>query len=165
MIAQYRTATIDDLPQIVAIYNSTIACRMVTADTEPVSLSSRMTWFTSHDPKDRPLWVVPRGNQIAAWLSFSDFYGRPAYKKSSEISIYVHEEFRHQGLGSYLLEEALRAAPSLKISTVLGFIFGHNQPSLTLFQRFGFEQWGLLPKVALLNGVERDLVIVGKHLA
>ena len=32
-----RLATLDDLPAIVAIYNSTIAGRMVTADLEPVS--------------------------------------------------------------------------------------------------------------------------------
>ena len=36
-----RLATIEDLPAIVAIYNETIASRMVTADTEEVSVQSK----------------------------------------------------------------------------------------------------------------------------
>jgi phosphinothricin acetyltransferase len=47
---------------------------------------------------------------------------------------------------------------------LLGFIFGHNEPSLKLFERFGFEKWGHLPSVAELDGIERDLVIVGKRV-
>ena len=43
----------------------------------------------------------------------------------------------------------------------MGIIFAHNQPSLTLFQKFGFQQWGYLPQVAELDGVERDVVILG----
>jgi phosphinothricin acetyltransferase len=46
---------------------------------------------------------------------------------------------------------------------LLGFIFGHNLTSLALFNKFGFARWGVLPKVALLDGVERDLVIVGRR--
>jgi len=34
---------------------------------------------------------------------------------------------------------------------------------LRLFQRLGFEQWGFLPRVAQLDGVERDLVVMGRH--
>ena len=76
----------------------------------------------------------------------------------------AHEAFRKRGLGSYLLTQALAYAPSLKVDTLLGFIFGHNEPSLVLFQRFGFSRWGELPKVATLDGVERDLIIFGRRV-
>jgi phosphinothricin acetyltransferase len=152
------------LAQIVEIYNSTIPSRMVTADTEPVSVESRVRWFEEHTPGRRPLWVVEEANRIVAWLSFSNFYGRPAYAKTAELSIYVHAAFRHRGLGSYLLREAIDHAPAIRVDTLLGFIFGHNQPSLALFERFGFSRWGELPKVAALDGVERDLVIVGRRI-
>jgi L-amino acid N-acyltransferase YncA len=46
----------------------------------------------------------------------------------------------------------------------LGFIFGHNAPSLGLFARFGFSRWGELPGVAAPDGVERDLIIVGRRV-
>ena len=160
----HRLATRSDLQQIVEIYNSTIPSRMVTADTEPVSVESRVSWFEGHKSDVRPLWVVEDSNRILAWLSFSSFYGRPAYAKTAELSVYVHEAQRNHGLGSYLLTQALRHAPILKVDTLLGFIFGHNEPSLALFHRFKFSRWGELPKVASLDGIERDLVIVGRRV-
>ena len=164
MSLSYRDATLDDLPAIVAIYNSTVPSRLVTADLEPVSVESRLAWFHAHGPEKRPLWVVEDGDRIIAWLSFSDFYGRPAYLRTAEVSIYLDESARGKGLGKQLLAASLAAAPALGIDTVLGFIFGHNDASLRLFRGFGFDTWGSLPRVAVLDGVERDLVILGKRL-
>ncbi|MEM5437040.1 N-acetyltransferase family protein [Paraburkholderia diazotrophica] len=164
MTFQYRDATLDDLPAIVAIYNSTVPSRQVTADLEPVSIDSRRAWFDAHGPEKRPLWVVEDEGRIIGWLSFSDFYGRPAYQRTAEVSIYLHEAARGKGLGRKLLAASLEAAPKLGIDTVLGFVFGHNEPSVRLFQSFGFTAWGTLPRVAVLDGVERDLVILGKRL-
>ncbi|MGH8778579.1 N-acetyltransferase family protein [Paraburkholderia sp.] len=164
MSFSYRDATLDDLPAIVAIYNSTVPSRSVTADLEPVSVDSRIEWFHEHGPDTRPLWVVEQDGAVIAWLSFSDFYGRPAYRRTAEVSIYLDEAARGKGLGRQLLAESLAAAPRLGIDTVLGFIFGHNEPSLRLFRGFGFDVWGTLPRVAVLDGVERDLVILGRRL-
>jgi L-amino acid N-acyltransferase YncA len=160
----HRAAQRSDLQQIVDIYNSTIPSRLVTADTELVSVASREVWFEEHQPHHRPLWVAEIEGQIAGWLSFSSFYGRPAYDKTAEISVYVHEAQRKHGLGAYFLNQALAQAPQFKIDTLLGFIFGHNLPSLVLFERFGFQRWGELPKVAVLDGIERDLMIVGRRV-
>jgi L-amino acid N-acyltransferase YncA len=159
-----RPATADDLPAIVAIYNSTVASRQVTADTEPVSVESRRVWFDEHEPQRRPLWVAETGQGVIGWLSFSNFYGRPAYAATAELSIYLHPEARGRGLGARLLTLAIDHAPQIGVSTLLGFIFGHNEPSLKLFERAGFVRWGHLPRVASLDGVERDLVILGKRL-
>ncbi|TRZ65309.1 MAG: N-acetyltransferase family protein [Rhodocyclaceae bacterium] len=160
----HRIARREDLADIVAIYNSTVASRMVTADTEPVPVESRSHWFEVHLPSSRPLWVVERDGAIAAWLSFSSFYGRPAYRRTAELSVYVQEDFRQQGLGRYLLTQAVLEAPALEVDTLLGFIFGHNFPSLALFETFGFSRWGNLPRVAVLDGIDRDLVIVGRRV-
>ncbi|MEP6686317.1 MAG: N-acetyltransferase, partial [Verrucomicrobiota bacterium] len=54
--------------------------------------------------------------------------------------------------------------PRLGLKTLLGFIFAHNDASLRLFEKFGFHRWGVLPRVAELDGVERDLIIVGCHV-
>src|SRR5258707_2844372 len=154
----------EDLPQIVDIYNSTIPSRLVTADTEPVSVESRVRWFDEHSADFRPLWVVEVYGRIGGWLSFSSFYGRPAYSKTAEISVYVNETHRKQGLGSYLLTEAFARAPSLKLDTLLGLLLGHHLRSLALFREFGFQRFGVLPKVAALDNIERDLVIVGRRV-
>jgi len=44
---------------------------------------------------------------------------------------------------------------------LLAFVFAHNQPSLRLFGRAGFVQWGRLPGVAVLDGIERDVLVLG----
>ena len=165
----HRLATQQDLPAIVAIYNSTVASRMVTADTAPVTVASRQAWFDEHHPERRPLWVLEKNDphnqpQILGWMSFSNFYGRPAYSGTAELSIYVHEVARGQGLGKYCLELAENYAPQVQVHTLLGFIFGHNEPSLRLFEKMGYGKWADLPKVANLDGIERDLHILGKRV-
>jgi phosphinothricin acetyltransferase len=162
----YRDATLTDLGAIVDIYNSTIASRMVTADTEPVSIESRVGWFNEHTPSRRPLWVVEDSNQkIIGWVSFQSFYGRPAYNATAEISIYLDEPHRGKGLGGQILQYSMSEAPQFEIHTLLGFIFAHNEPSLKLFRRFGFEDWATLPDIAVLDGIERSLKILGKRIA
>ena len=167
----HRLARQDDLPVIVDIYNSTIASREVTADTEPVSVASRQPWFDEHDPERRPLWVIHAADDgadapaVLGWMSYSNFYGRPAYSGTAELSIYISEAWRGKGIGRYCLEQAIAFAPRIAVHTLLGFIFGHNAASLALFAKFGFASWAHLPKVAKLDGVERDLIILGKRVS
>lgn len=160
-----RLANLNDLPAIVHIYNAAIPGRQATADTDPVSVESRLEWFRQHDPANRPLWVLESGKAILGWVSLSSFYGRPAYQATAEVSLYLAPQAQGQGLGCQLLRHAISAAPALGISTLLGFIFGHNQPSLKLFQRHGFTAWGQLPRVARLDQRECDLSILGLRLA
>jgi L-amino acid N-acyltransferase YncA len=102
---------------------------------------------------------------VRAWLSFDTFYPRAAYDGTAMIAIYVDPACRRAGHGRRLLQSALDRAPSLGLHTLLGYIFGHNEPSLRLFSAYGFQRWAHLPRVAVLDGVERDLVIVGRRVA
>lgn len=163
---QYRNATPSDLKTIVAIYNSTIASRMVTADTEPVTVESRQQWFDEHSTDKRPLWIVENNsNLIIGWVSFQSFYGRPAYDATAEISIYLAPEARGIGLGKIILKYCIDTAPSFGITTLLGYIFAHNEPSIKLFTQLGFAEWAMLPNIAILDGQERSLKILGKRIA
>ena len=159
-----RDANPADLPAIVRIYNAAIPARMATADTEPISVDSRRAWFAEHGAS-RPLWVALADETIIGWLSFQSFYGRPAYRATAEVSVYVAPGARRKGVGRELLSRAVAAGPGLGLRTLLGFVFGHNAPSLALFEGLEFRRWALLPRVAELDGVERDLVIVGRRLA
>jgi phosphinothricin acetyltransferase len=127
-------------------------------------VESKRKWFDEHSPDSRPIWVVKQEEKVVAWFSFQSYYGRPAYNATAEISIYVAESHYGRGLGSLLLEKAIQACPELHLNNLLGFVFAHNLPSLKLLSKFGFNEWGYLPKVASLDGIERDLVIVGRRV-
>ena len=161
----YSDASLQDLWEIVAIYNSTIPTRMVTADLEPVTVKDKLHWFHAHNPVKRPLWLIKNDDdQIVGWVSFQDFYGRPAYDATAEISIYLHHDYRGKGLGKQVLEYSMKKCSSLGINTLLGYIFAHNEPSLKLFFNAGFEEWARLPNIAKLDGIERTVKILGKRL-
>ena len=162
---KFRDASLEHLPRIVEIYNSTVPGRMVTADTEFVSVESKVRWFHEHSANKRPLWIIEDENDsILGWVSFQSFYGRPAYDGTAEISIYLDPAVRGKGIGKKALQFAMDRSGTLKIKTLLGYIFMHNAPSLSLFRSFGFEQWALFPNVAELDGIERSLIILGKRV-
>jgi L-amino acid N-acyltransferase YncA len=160
-----RDALEADLPAIIEIYNAATATRISTALLEPVSVEERLPWFHRHSPDRFPLWVVESDGQIAGWLSFHEFIRRPAYGGTAEISIYVNEKFRRRGIGSRLLEKAIADAPGLNARTLVGYVLGHNEASLALFEQAGFQRWGHLPRIARFEDAERDLVIIGRHVA
>lgn len=159
-----RLAVRDDLPQIVAIYNASIPGRLATADTESVTVEQRREWFERHDPSTHPLFVLERDGRIVSWQSFERFYGRPAYRATAELSLYVAHDCQRQGLGRLMLVHAIERASDLQLENLLAFIFGHNEPSLRLFRSHGFGDWGHLPAVARLDGTPRDLIILGRTL-
>lgn len=159
-----RNATEADLPRIVEIYNASIPGRLATADTEPVTVEARLDWFRAHRPNRHPLRVLTVDGTVTAWISLRAFYGRPAYQSTAEVAVYVAPEHQGRGHAKRLLGEMIATCPNLGIRTLLAFVFGHNDPSLRIFESFGFQRWGHLPKIAELDTVERDLVILGKRI-
>ena len=127
-----RNAQIADLPCIVEI---AIPGRQGAADTTPVTVASREPWFREFDPERRPLWLLERDAVICGWLWLRSFYGRPAYRATVEAAVYTAPEARRTGVGAELLA------------------------SLALFRRIGFR--GKLPRVAELDGIGCDLLVVG----
>ena len=167
-----------DLPEILAIYNQSIAGKQATANLTPVTCEERAEWFEEHlNSLTRPIYVVravvklaneanestaQTASPIVAWGSFSDLYARTAYHISTEISIYLHQDYHGKGLGSLLARWMMTQAPSLGIHNVIALIFAHNQPSLGLFRKLGFKQWGYMPKVCDMEGFIADVVMLGK---
>jgi phosphinothricin acetyltransferase len=129
-----------------------------------VSVDDRRGWFEAFDPARRPVWVAESGGEVAGWLGLRSFYGRPAYHRTVEVAVYVDPRHQRRGIARSLLGHALACAPAMGIATLLAFVFGHNDASLSLFRGAGFAGWGTLPRVAELDGVERDLVILGRRL-
>ena len=155
-----RNATNNDLARIVEIYNMSIKSGIVTADTEIVSIVSKQSWFNAHH-QTRPLLVHEIDGHIVAWVSFQDFYGRPAYHVTAELSIYIDQNFHGRGIGTQLVNAAISLCPSLGIKKLLGFVFSENTKSIALLNKTGFTSWGELPEIAVIDNTTRSLTIMG----
>src|SRR5205814_8538163 len=111
-----------------------ICSRISTARLEPVTVESRREWLRAHSPTQYPVWVAALCVAIAGWLSLRAFLPRCAYRGTVELSVYVSEQFQRRGLGRKLLQEAIGRRPKLGLHSLVGVIFGHNEPSIALFQ-------------------------------
>ena len=168
-----QRASKEDLSEVLAIYNQSIPSKQATANLALVTVDERAAWFDEHlSSLTRPIYVVkmaredgdtaPAKSQVVAWGSFSDLYARTAYHISTEVSIYLNQDYPGKGLGSLLTRWMLTEAPNLGIRNVIALVFAHNQPSLGLFRKLGFEQWGYMPAVCDMEGFIADVVMLGK---
>ncbi|MDO5651525.1 MAG: GNAT family N-acetyltransferase [Moraxella sp.] len=156
-----KDVSIDDIPTITRLYNQ--GNKTANANIEPVNEQSRREWLASHG-QNRPIIGIYHNDEMVAWASLSNLYDRPAYHISTEVSVYIDEPYKGQGLGSELLDTLLKLAKTLGIKNIVALIFGENVASLSLFGKFHFENWGYLPKVCLIDGVHKDVLILGRTI-
>jgi phosphinothricin acetyltransferase len=155
----------DDLPAINEIYNQAVALKFSTAHTDPISMEDRQSWFMEHNQGEYPVFVWQEGDQVCGWLSFSPYRkGRKALQSTAEISYYVHTAYHNRGIGSSLLEFALKEAPGFGFKTLIAILLEPNTASVALLKKFGFKRWGNVPKVAEIDGGEYNHQFYGIRL-
>lgn len=165
----HRDAVESDLPRIVEIYNHAVATRTCSCDLDPITVAQRRPSFLAHTRDHRPFWVAEEAGRpeqgVVGYLGWFHFMNeRPGYYITADLAIYLHPEHQRRGLGRYLIGQAIAHAPRLGVETLTATIFASNTASIRLFEAMGFERWGLMPRVARLEGVEKDLVLVGRRL-
>ncbi len=161
-----RLATSEDWESIVRIYNEAIETRISTADTEPVSVSDREDWLEAHSHDRFPIFVMEADMVIKGWCSLSPYRkGRAALEKAAEISYYVSERNRGQGIATALIEYALSDCESLGIESLVAILLESNVPSINLLRKFQFEEWGRLPKIAVIDGNCYDHLYMGRRVS
>ena len=85
---------------------------------------------------------------------------RAAYKYSAEHSVYVHKDFRKQGVARKLLFELFRKAEANNIHTLIAGIDAENTVSIDFHKQLGFEQCGYIKEAAYKFGRWLDLVFM-----
>lgn len=119
--------------------------------------------------RHHPLWVAKDAEApeqgVIGYLGFLHFMNeRPGHFITADVALWLRPDYQGWELGTYLLGEAIRHAPSLGIEVLAVTIFASNLPSIGLFTRHGFEHWGFMPRVARLGPIERDLLRMGRRV-
>ena len=161
-----RIAALSDLAAIVAIYNQAVLTHHSTANTVLVTVESRTAWFMEHEPGKHPIFVAEVNGKVVGWCSLSAYRpGRMALRFTAEVSYYVDESYRHQGIGSALVTHAMDTCPTYGTKTLIAVLIDRNIASRKLLEKLGFQQWGYLPGVLDFDGQECGECYYGKRVA
>jgi phosphinothricin acetyltransferase len=160
-----RDFTEADLKKIVEIYNHAVDEKFATADTEYVTIESRKEWFAQHSSDTYPIYVAEENNEIVGWCSLSPHRpGRKALRTVAEISYYVHKDYRRKGVANSLITYTIEKAKQLGFNNLITILLDLNKPSIYLLEKFGFEKWGHLPNIAVIDEMICGQFIYGKNL-
>lgn len=160
-----RLAKIEDLTEIVEIYNQAIPSKASTGDTVQLKPKERIDWFNRHTANKYPILVAELSYNIAGWISISPYRpGRGAFEHTAEVSYYIDNKHHRKGIACELLQYAMEQCPKLKIKTLVAYIMEHNTASIKLMEKFGFERWAFLPGIANFDGDEFNHTIYGKRI-
>ncbi|MBQ2014754.1 MAG: N-acetyltransferase [Peptococcaceae bacterium] len=138
-----RAMTEADWPQVAAIYEQGIAHHKATFAQEAPSYE---VWDAEHHKHTRLVAETPEGI-LAGWVAIAPSFAREVYNGVAEISIYIHDDYQHQGVGRMLLKAAAEESERNGIWTLEALIFDDNLPSLELFRKCGYTDLGVRPKL------------------
>ena len=94
---------------------------------------------------------------VVGYASLSPYRLKDAFKSTVELSIYIHQDYRGQGVATRLMERILEMAKAdTMIHNVVSVITAGNEESTKLHNRFGFTYCGLTPEVGFKHGKYQD---------
>ena len=153
----------EDWPHVRTIYRDGILTGNSTFETDPPAWN---TWDAAHLPDHR--LVIRRGDRILAWVALSPVSNRCVYAGIAEVSLYVAESQRRQGLGAALLQALIKSSEQAGIWSLQGGIFPENTASLGLVKGCGFREIGRREKAGKMTygqfaGTWRDVILVERR--
>ena len=160
-----RLAVEEDLSAINDIYNQAVDQRYCTAHLLPLSRGQQADWFKKHDPTRFPVFVAVLDKQVSAWMSLGPYrIDRQALDHVAEVSYYVDKSKHGEGIGTMLLEYAIRIAPDFGFSVLIAILLGRNLASIGLLEKLKFSGWGNMPGIAKFEDQEVDHLYYGLKL-
>ncbi|MDZ4859140.1 MAG: GNAT family N-acetyltransferase [Candidatus Hydrogenedentes bacterium] len=147
-----------DWDAVRAVYVEGIDTGNATIETQPPDWE---VWNKRHLHHCR--FVARAADAIIGWVALSHISSRAAYNGVTELSVYVAERARAQGVGTALLEAVISASENHGIWTIQAGIFPENTPSLALHKKLGFREIGTRQRLGKLNDEWRDVVLLERR--
>jgi phosphinothricin acetyltransferase len=147
----------DDWPQVAAIFEEGVATGNATFETEAPSWEA---WDAAHA---EIRLAAECDVELAGWAALSPYSDRRCYRGVAEVSVYVAERFRGQGVGRALLEQLIARSEAAGIWTLQAGIFPENKPSVGLHLDCGFRLVGVREGLGELDGVWRDVLLLERR--
>lgn len=108
-----RLAEHKDFESLVEIYNQAIVTHRCTADMDIFSVEDRISWFVEHQSLEYPIYIYEVDNKAVGYLYFTGYRpGIRAMKYTAEISYYIHNDYKRQGIGTKFMNLQLKRVKS-----------------------------------------------------
>jgi L-amino acid N-acyltransferase YncA len=147
-----------DWPEVSRIFAEGIATGNATFETEVPSWEE---WDASHLAEHR--LVAVRDGRVLGWIALAPTSSRSCYAGVAEVSVYVSEDARGEGVGAALVAAVIESSERGGIWTLQTGVFPENQASIELCSRFGFRALGTQERIGRLHGVWRDVVLLERR--
>jgi L-amino acid N-acyltransferase YncA len=118
-------------------------------------------WDEAHLPDHR--FVAKRDDVVVGWVALAPVSHRRVYAGVAEVSVYVVDGARGQGVGRTLLTAVVRSSEEADLWTLQTGIFSENEASLALHRRLGFREVGIRERIGRHHGVRRDVVFLERR--
>lgn len=141
-----RRAHIDDLPDILEIYNHYVYTSVMAFDVKPRNDDEGCRWFAKHTG-EHPIIVSEHDRNICGWASLSPWAPHGAYLHTVELSLFVHPEYQRRGFGNALFAEIIARAGKLGYHCVISRITDGNDLSRSMHEKAGFTYTGIMREV------------------
>ena len=148
----------EDWPEVARIFEAGIRTGNATFETEVPSWEA---WDAAHLPSHR--FVAEREGRVVGWIALVPVSSRCCYEGVAEVSAYVAEGARGEGVGRALLARLIENSERGGIWTLETGVFPENEPSLALLHRFGFRVVGTRERIGRLHGVWRDVTFLERR--
>jgi phosphinothricin acetyltransferase len=154
-----RTAVLDDLPALTAIYNHYIVNSTITFDLRPFEPEERRGWFDDHSStgRHRLLVAVAADGAVLGYTTTSRWRPKAAYDTTVESSVYCHPDAVGRGIGTQLYTALFEAIAGEDVHRVVAGVGQPNPASVALHERFGFRQVGVFSSVGRKFGKYWDV--------
>lgn len=144
-----------DWPSVQQIYAEGLETRNATFET---AVPTWETWTAGKRPDCR-LVAKSSNGEILGWAALSPTSKRAVYAGVAEVSVYVGENGRGQGVGKALLQRLVHDSEAADVWTLYASIFPENEASVYIHEQCGFRLIGRRERIAQLDGIWRDTVI------
>jgi phosphinothricin acetyltransferase len=104
-----------------------------------------------------PFLVAEDGGEVVGYAYACPFQGRPAYRWSAGVSVYVAPERHGQGIGRALYEELFKRLRHQGFRMACAGITLPNAASIGLHERLGFTAAGVNREIGWKDGAWRDV--------
>jgi phosphinothricin acetyltransferase len=145
-VTDVRPASAADLAGAAAIYDEQVHTGISTFDLEPPPVSYWEHHLASTEPGDHFL-VADDASEVVGFAYSSAYRPRPGYRLTREVSVYLSERARGQGLGRRLYDDLIDRVRADRIHVVLALVAVPNPASVALHEACGFEHLGTMREV------------------